>query len=95
MITFTQFEWDEVKSFGYKAKHGVAFALVEQLDWKRATIRKDERRDYAEPRYIAYIYLKSRLHICVFTTRGQTRRIISLRKANQREVKYYEKSKKA
>jgi uncharacterized DUF497 family protein len=37
--------------------------------------------------------IEGRLHVLVYTKRGQTLRIISLRRANKREVKRYEKAK--
>lgn len=49
----------------------------------------DDRKNYGEKRMIGYALLGDRLYCEVFTDRGNERRIISLRKANQREVKYY------
>ena len=34
-------------------------------------------------------YIGSRLHVVVYTMRGTRRRVISLRKANSREVRKY------
>lgn len=47
------------------------------------------RASYDETRNIALGYIKRRLHVLVFTIRRQTVRVISLRKANQREVRAY------
>ncbi len=47
---------------------------------------QDHRRDYGEDRFIAYGLVGDTLHVCVFTLRGEVRRVISLRRANQREV---------
>ena len=63
-------------------QHGLDFALIEAFDWEQAIIEKDERRDYAEERYRALGYL----HAAVFTIRLGNIRLISLRKANKREV---------
>jgi uncharacterized DUF497 family protein len=49
-------------------------------------IIEDARRDYHERRLIAYGNISGRLHICVFTMRGTAFRIISLRRANRREI---------
>lgn len=52
----------------------------------------DTRYDYDEDRFVAYSYIGSALHVLVFTPRGETCRVISLRKANNREIKAYEKA---
>ena len=46
-------------------------------------------RDYGEDRIAGLGYIGDRLFYVVFVARGEERRIISLRKANQREVKRY------
>jgi uncharacterized DUF497 family protein len=47
------------------------------------------RRNYGEPRFIGYALCADRLYCVVYTDRGEARRIISLRKANLREVTIY------
>ena len=49
----------------------------------------DQRRDHGEDRIAGLGYIGDRLFYVVFVARGEVRRIISLRKANQREVKRY------
>src|ERR1700740_1827444 len=80
------YEWDETKRAKNLANHGLDFALIEAFDWEQAIIEKDERRDYAEERYRALVYIGDRLHAAVFTIRLGNIRLISLRKANKREV---------
>ena len=46
-------------------------------------------KDYGEPRFRAYGVIDSRLYCPVFTPRDGDTRIISLRKANRREVNDY------
>jgi uncharacterized DUF497 family protein len=58
--------------------------------WDNALIVADTRRDYGERRYQAFGLIAERLHVLVFTPRSRTTHIISLRKANKREVKRYE-----
>jgi uncharacterized protein len=84
------FEWDEAKRKRNLAKHGVDFVLVADMDWENAIRIKDERRLYGEDRYSATGYIGDRLYVCVYTERGLNRRIISLRKANQREKLLYD-----
>jgi uncharacterized DUF497 family protein len=80
------YDWDETKRAKNLANHGVDFALIEAFDWEHAIIEKDERRDYPEERYRALGYVGDRLHAAVFTIRLGNIRLISLRKANKREV---------
>ncbi len=82
--------WDENKRLGNLAKHGVDFCDLEGLDWDEALIFEDRRRDYGEVRVIAIAPLGARLHVVVFVERGGERRIISARRANSREVEFYE-----
>ena len=83
--------WDENKRLANLAKHGVDFRDLEGLDWRRAVIFEDRREHYGEMRLIAMAPLGMRLHVVVFVERGGERRIISARKANSREVAFYEK----
>jgi uncharacterized DUF497 family protein len=54
-------------------------------------IFEDRREDYGEMRLIALAPVGTRLHVVVFVERGGERRIISARKANSREVAFYER----
>jgi uncharacterized DUF497 family protein len=49
----------------------------------------DDRFDYGEARFITIGWLDGRMVVTVWTPRGENRRIISLRKANEREQKTY------
>ena len=81
--------YDEAKNKANIAKHGLSFDLVTDCDWSDPVILEDERFDYGEVRYSAFVMLNSRLHNVVFTLRNGDMRIISFRKANQRESKIY------
>jgi len=72
-----------------QAKHGISLADAEQIEWNTLFATPDQRRDYGEERIIGFAYIGLRLYCVVFTDRNNERRIISLRKANSREVKYY------
>ena len=50
---------------------------------------EDNRRDYGETRYLTFGRLEDRLLAVVWTLRGETRHIISMRKANEREKGRY------
>ncbi len=86
------YEWDEKKRQQNVAKHGVDFGAIAGFDWKNAVIVPDQRRIYGEARFVALGKIGNRLHICVYTQRNGIRRIISLRKANNREEEIYEKA---
>jgi uncharacterized protein len=49
----------------------------------------DDRKDYGEDRFITIGHLQNRMVILVWTPREKTRRIISMRKANDREQALY------
>lgn len=82
--------WDEAKRRTNLVKHGVDFRDLADLDWRSAWVFEDRRKDYGELRFIALVPLGRRLHVVVYTQRRGTRRIISARKANSREVAAYE-----
>ena len=82
-------EFDPTKDASNRLKHGVSLAMAAELDWDAAWVWVDERVDYNEMRMIA-IDTKTEILYCVaFVDRGDVRRIISLRRANRREVKHY------
>ncbi|QQP93022.1 BrnT family toxin (plasmid) [Skermanella sp. TT6] len=81
--------WDEAKHVANLAKHGLDFAVAEGFDWDTALTAVDERRDYGEGRFISIGYIGPRLHVMVWTPRGDDTRIIGLRKANDREERRY------
>lgn len=81
---------DAAKDSINKKKHGVSLTDAELIDWEAALIWQDARRDYGEVRMIALAPINERLYCVVYVDRGDDRRIISLRKANQREFDYYE-----
>ncbi|QOJ19717.1 MAG: BrnT family toxin [Gammaproteobacteria bacterium] len=81
---------DTVKNAINKKKHGVSLTDAVLIDWEAALIWQDTRRDYGELRMIALAPINERLYCVVYVDRGDDRRIISLRKANQREFDFYE-----
>ncbi len=84
-----KYEWDEIKCKENLAKHGVDFTSIRAFDWQTAQVFEDLRYDYGEARYIAIGRIETRLFVLVFTRREASVRVISLRKANQREVNHY------
>jgi uncharacterized protein len=82
-------ELDPAKDATNLAKHGVSLALASKLDWDAALVWVDKRFAYDEVRMIALAPETDTLYYVAFVDRGEVRRIISLRRAERREVKYY------
>ncbi len=71
-------------------QRGISFETAVRFELNTALIWKDTRTEYGEARYCAIGHIGDRLHVLVFTPRDDAMRVISLRKANKREVKRYE-----
>jgi uncharacterized protein len=84
-----QIEFDPVKDASNQTKHGVSLALAAELEWDAALVWVDTRYEYGELRMIALAPEINVLYYVAFVDRGEVRRIISLRRANRREVKHY------
>jgi uncharacterized DUF497 family protein len=72
------------------AARGIPFEHAAAFEWNSALIVEDTRKDYGERRFQALGLIGARLHVLVFTPRARKVHVISLRRANQREVKRYE-----
>ena len=85
--------FDPAKDAVNLAKHGFSLLDAVGFEWETAVVWPDTRRDYGEPRMVALGYIGLRIMSVVFVDRPPEqpteRRIISLRKANTREVKRY------
>lgn len=83
-------EFDEAKRAGTLEQRGLDMARAgEVFDGATLTI-EDDRMDYGETRYITIGFLDERMVVLVWTPRGDVHRIISMRKANDREKAIYE-----
>lgn len=82
--------FDPAKSERNIARRGISFQVAEQFEWDTALIVEDLRQAYGERRFQALGIIAGRLHAMVFTPRSGKVHVISLRKANRREVKRYE-----
>ena len=85
-----KFEWDEKKCRENLRKHGVSFEDVDLVFDGDTITFLDDRVDYGEKRYITLGALTGRIVVIVHTLRGETIRILSMRKANAREKKIYQ-----
>ena len=84
-------EYDPAKNWTNKEKRGLdfedapeVFASPRRITWR------DTRQDYGEIREITLGELSGRLVVLVHTPRGNATRIISMRKANEREIRWFE-----
>jgi uncharacterized DUF497 family protein len=84
-----RFEFDPTKDAINQQKHGVSLALAAELDWDAALVWVDTRFRYDEMRMIAPAPRTGILYYVAFVDRQKMRRIISMRRANRREVKHY------
>lgn len=83
------FCWDEAKNDRNVEKHGIGFAAARLLFEGLVTEVPDTRRSYGEIRINAFGTIEGRLFVCTYTPRCGWRHIISMRKANSREVRRY------
>jgi uncharacterized DUF497 family protein len=84
--------YDEQKSDANELKHGIPLSLANAIDWSTVWCAPDCRNDYGELREIGYAVIDDRLYCVVFAQRGDTFRVISLRKANNWEIDRYEQA---
>ena len=81
--------YDPAKNAANIERRKLPFGLIADLDWSTAVIVEDLRGDYGERRYRVFGYIGARLYAPVFTPRSDAIHVISLRKANSREVKHH------
>ena len=85
------FGWDEAKRQRTLAERDLDFADAAEVFTRRLVENIDRRFDYGEERRITVGYLRGRMIVVVWTWRGTARHIISMRKANPREQRRYER----
>jgi len=83
------FEYDSEKDAANQRKHGLSLEVARRIDWNTIRVVPDTRHDYQEARYQIYGKVLDRLHVLIVTPRNGVLRVISLRKANRREVNQY------
>jgi uncharacterized DUF497 family protein len=84
-----QIEFDQAKRDKTLQERGLDFARADEVfDGITVTI-DDNRHDYGEIRHITVGMLNGRSVVMVWTPRGEARRIISMRYANEREIHRY------
>ena len=84
-----QIEFDSDKRAQTLRERGLDFADADQVFRGHHFTLEDVREDYSEQRYLTVGKLVGRMVVMVWTPRGEARRIISMRKANEREQARY------
>ncbi len=86
--------WDEKKRLANIKAHGLDFLGCEAI-WDQFTVtREDIRQAYREQRLVAFGRLNRQVVVLVYTERRRGPHIISLRKAEKYEARYYLKEAK-
>jgi uncharacterized DUF497 family protein len=82
---------DPNKSRANYFKHGIVLEFAQYLDWANEMVWQDVRQNYNEVRMSGLVPLEGKIYAVVYVLRAESTRMISLRKANNREMKQYDK----
>ena len=82
-------EFDQAKRDKTLQERGLDFARAVEVFDGIHFIGQDKRMEYEEDRFITIGWLDANMIVMVWTLRGEVRRIISMRKANEREKTLY------
>ena len=83
-------EWDEAKNEANFAKHGLRLDSFEGFD-SEPVVLVDVRRVYGEERFRAFGRIDGVPSSIAYATRGRNVRLISVRRAHEKEVTRYER----
>lgn len=84
-----EFEYDPQKSASNKVKHGIDFEEAQAL-WDDEAVLEVEATTSDEPRRMALGRIAGKVWAAIFTLRAGKIRLISVRRARDEEVDYYE-----
>ena len=88
-----EFEWDDDKATSNFDKHGIGFEDARAVFRDPFAVELfDDREDHGEERYILIGLSVSGIIVVVYTERNERNRIISARKAEPNEQRYYHES---
>ena len=82
-----KFEFDRAKSEGNKGQHGIGLDEATQI-WQGAHL-EIAARTVDEPRWMVIGTIHERIYACIYTHRGETVRLISCRRAREKEARLY------
>jgi len=84
-----EFEWDKAKDAWTMQERGFGFDDATRIFSGHVVIWEDDRRDYGEQRFRAVGETEGDILHVVYTWRGDVMRIISLRRANRKEIRLW------
>jgi uncharacterized DUF497 family protein len=82
-------EFDPSKRDKTLIERGVDMARADEVLTGKTITQPDDRKDYGEDRWISIGFLDGRMVVLAWTKRQNRYRIISMRKANEREQNHY------
>ena len=82
-------EFDEAKHAETIKARGLDMARADEVFADATLTVEDDRQDYGEVRYITIGFLDEAMVVLVWTRRDDAHRIISMRRANERERRLY------
>ena len=88
-------EFDPDKDARNRRMRGISLARAETLLQGFVVAQVDERREYGETRTVAIGEIAGVEFTCVYTRRGESYRVISLRRASRKERDVYQEAKAA
>ncbi|HYG46311.1 MAG TPA: BrnT family toxin [Allosphingosinicella sp.] len=88
-------EFDPAKREWTLRRRGLDFAQADRIFGEPALTVEDERQEYGEERFLTLGVLNGEVVACVWTQRGEVRRIISLRKARRDERETYSRNRRS
>jgi len=83
-------EFDPTKNERNIRERDLSFERVADFDWESSHSEEDTRFPYPERRFVVLGFVGDRLHVPCFTPISGGIRVISFRKANDRELRRYE-----
>lgn len=86
--------FDPAKDMENRRKHGLSLSAFVGFD-DEPIVLADDRRDYGERRYRALGRIEGRAHVIVYAVRGDELRLISFRRAHEKEVRRYERQRQS
>jgi uncharacterized DUF497 family protein len=85
-----EFEWDEAKDARTMRERGLSFDDAARIFRGRVVTWEDDRRDYGEQRFRVVGETEGDILHVVYTWRGEAMRIISVRRANRKEIRRWQ-----
>lgn len=84
-----EIEFDDAKRAATLETRGLDMARAGDVFAGESLTVRDDRQDYGEDRFLTVGFLDGEMVVLVWTPRRNAQRIISMRKANERERRLY------